>query len=136
MAFHHISVLLHESIELLRVDPEGIYVDGTLGGGGHAALICGMLGETGTLVGIDRDRAALCAAEERLTPFLCQKHLCHQNFFQVKTVLRDLQIAEIDGAILDLGVSSPQLDEGERGFSYRQEARLDMRMNREAALDA
>ena len=136
MAFHHISVLLHESIELLRVDPEGIYVDGTLGGGGHAALICGMLGETGTLVGIDRDCAALCAAEERLTPFLCQKHLCHQNFFQVKTVLRDLQIAEIDGAILDLGVSSPQLDEGERGFSYRQEARLDMRMNREAALDA
>ncbi|MEE1013879.1 MAG: 16S rRNA (cytosine(1402)-N(4))-methyltransferase RsmH [Clostridia bacterium] len=136
MAFHHISVLLSESIEALKVNPDGVYVDGTLGGGGHSALLCKSLTSEGTLIGIDRDTVALAAATERLQDFHCQKHLVHQNFFQVKSVLRELRVAEIDGAILDLGVSSPQLDDGERGFSYHQEARLDMRMDREAALDA
>lgn len=136
MAFHHISVLLSESVEALKVNPDGVYVDGTLGGGGHSALLCQSLTPTGTLIGIDRDTVALAAATERLQAYDCQKHLVHQNFFQVKSVLHELGITAIDGAILDLGVSSPQLDDGERGFSYHQEARLDMRMDREAALDA
>ena len=136
MAFHHISVLLTESIDALSVKPDGIYVDGTLGGGGHSALLCKSLSAGGTLIGIDRDTVALKAAGERLKPYNCNKTLVHQNFFQVKAVLQELGISSIDGAILDLGVSSPQLDDGERGFSYHQEARLDMRMNQEAALDA
>ena len=122
MAFHHISVLLTESIEALSVKPDGIYVDGTLGGGGHSALLCESLSAGGTLIGIDRDTVALKAAGERLKPYTCNKALVHRNFFQAKTVLQELGIPSIDGAILDLGVSSPQLDDGERGFSYHQKA--------------
>lgn len=136
MAFHHISVLLQESIEHLHVQPDGIYVDGTLGGGGHSALICQSLSEKGMLIGTDRDTVALKAAGERLEPFACQKELVHSNFFEIKSVLSELGIADIDGAILDLGVSSPQLDDAERGFSYNQTARLDMRMDQSAPLDA
>ncbi len=136
MEFRHSSVLLQESVDLLRINPDGVYVDGTLGGGGHASLICGRLSEKGRLIGIDRDTTALQAAKTRLEPFPCQVTFCHRNFFEIQKILQEMNIPKIDGAILDLGVSSPQLDCGERGFSYHQEARLDMRMNREAELDA
>ena len=136
MAFHHRSVLLQESVEALRIRPDGVYVDGTLGGGGHSALLCESLSPEGTLIGIDRDTVALEAATARLKDYSCRKELVHQNFFQVKAVLNSLSIPNIDGAILDLGVSSPQLDDSTRGFSYHQEARLDMRMDRQAPLSA
>ncbi len=136
MTFHHISVLLQESVDYLNVFPDGVYVDGTLGGGGHSALVCGSLSEGGMLIGIDRDTTALKAAGERLSSFSCQKELVHRNFFEIKSVLTELGVSGINGAILDLGVSSPQLDDAERGFSYHQTARLDMRMDREAVLDA
>ncbi len=136
MAFHHISVLLKESVDALQIQPDGVYADGTLGGGGHSAMVCSALSPRGTLIGIDRDRVALQAAGERLAEYSCHKHLVHRNFFAIKEVLAELQVDGLDGAILDLGVSSPQLDDGERGFSYHQTARLDMRMDRDAALDA
>lgn len=136
MEFKHISVLLNESIDLLKVKPDGVYADGTLGGGGHSSLICSRLAEEGMLIGIDRDETALAVAGERLQPYSCRKELCHENFFNIKKVLSRLNIDKIDGAILDLGVSSPQLDVAERGFSYNSCARLDMRMDRSAELDA
>lgn len=136
MGFEHISVLLEESVNLLEVNPSGIYVDGTLGGGGHSSLICSKLSDKGMLIGIDRDEVALSAAGERLDGYKCRKELVHNNFFNVKSVLANLDMAEVDGAILDLGVSSPQLDVAERGFSYRTNARLDMRMDQSASLDA
>lgn len=136
MEFHHISVLLRESIEYLCVKPDGVYADGTLGGGGHSALLCSRLSESGQLLGIDRDTVALQAAGERLQPFTCKKTLVHRNFFDIKSIVNEQGIDGLDGAILDLGVSSPQLDDAERGFSYHQDARLDMRMDREASLDA
>lgn len=136
MSFHHISVLLQESIDRLAIKADGIYVDGTLGGGGHSSLICESLSQAGTLIGIDRDCKALKAAGERLEKYQCRKELCHDNFFNVKNVLEGLGVTSVDGAILDLGVSSPQLDDPERGFSYRYDARLDMRMDRTAPLDA
>ncbi len=136
MEFKHISVLLNESIDLLKVKPDGVYADGTLGGGGHSSLICSRLSEDGILIGIDRDETALAAAGERLRSYSCRKELCHENFFNIKKVLSRLNIDKIDGAILDLGVSSPQLDVAERGFSYNSCARLDMRMDRSAELDA
>lgn len=135
MEFHHISVLLNESIEALEVKPDGIYADGTLGGGGHSSVICQRL-DGGMLLGIDRDRKALAAATERLAGFKCEKRLVHGNFFDIKSIMRENGIGALDGAILDLGVSSPQLDEAERGFSYSKDARLDMRMNRDAELSA
>ncbi len=136
MAFHHISVLLQESIAHLNIQPDGVYVDGTLGGGGHSALVCESLSDKGMLIGTDRDTVALQAAGERLQNFACRKELVHRNFFEIKSVLSELGIAGIDGAILDLGVSSPQLDDAKRGFSYNQTARLDMRMDQSATLDA
>ncbi len=136
MEFKHISVLLNESIDLLKVKPDGVYADGTLGGGGHSSLICSRLSEDGMLIGIDRDETALAAAGERLQAYSCRKELCHENFFNIRKVLNRLNIDKIDGAILDLGVSSPQLDVAERGFSYNSCARLDMRMDRSAELDA
>lgn len=136
MEFRHISVLLEESVDMLAVKPDGVYVDGTLGGGGHASLVCHQLAEAGNFIGIDRDTTALRAATARLQAYTCQKQFFHRNFFEIKEVLKDAGISKIDGAILDLGVSSPQLDQPERGFSYHQEARLDMRMNQEADLDA
>lgn len=136
MEFNHISVLLEESVDALRVKPDGVYVDGTLGGGGHSSLICERLGEGGTLIGIDRDATALAAAKARLEGQKCRRIYVHDNFFSIKAILDSLCVSQIDGAILDLGVSSPQLDVAERGFSYNSDARLDMRMNREDSLDA
>lgn len=136
MEFKHVSVLFSETIASLKIKEAGIYVDGTLGGGGHASGICENLGQTGLLIGIDRDREALSAAEERLKPYPCQKIFIQDNYSNMKEVLEDLNISKINGAVLDLGVSSFQLDEKERGFSYMQDAPLDMRMNQEDSLTA
>lgn len=136
MEFKHVSVLFKESIENLNIKPEGVYVDGTLGGGGHASGICSLLHQKGILIGIDRDRDALAAAGENLTRFSCGKRFVQSNYADVKDVLSELGIEKIDGALLDLGVSSFQLDNAERGFSYMQEAPLDMRMNRQDSLTA
>ena len=133
--FHHVSVLLDECLEGLNIRPDGIYVDGTLGGAGHSSQIAKRL-TTGRLIGIDRDPVALKAAGERLAPYGDRVTLVHSNFCEIARVLQDLQIPGVDGILLDLGVSSPQLDDGERGFSYMADAPLDMRMNREDALSA
>ena len=126
--FHHVSVLLEECIQGLNIKPEGIYVDGTLGGAGHSSHIAEHL-TTGRLIGIDRDPVALAAAGERLAPYKDRVTLVHSNFCQMDSVLRDLGIGGVDGILLDLGVSSPQLDDGDRGFSYMTDAPLDMRMD-------
>lgn len=133
--FHHVSVLLEECIEALSIKPDGIYVDGTLGGAGHSSRIAAKL-TTGRLIGIDRDPVALKAAGERLKPFADRVTLVHSNFDEMDTVLKDLGISGVDGILMDLGVSSPQLDDGKRGFSYMADAPLDMRMNSEDTLDA
>ena len=133
--FHHVSVLLQECLEGLNIRPEGIYVHGTLGGAGHSSRIAQRL-TTGRLIGIDRDPVALAAAGERLKPWKDRVTLVHSNFCEIKQVLSDLQIPGVDGILLDLGVSSPQLDDGQRGFSYMADAPLDMRMNGEDALTA
>ena len=133
--FYHVSVLLDECIEGLNIKPNGIYVDGTLGGAGHSSQIAARL-TTGMLIGIDRDTVALKAAGERLAPSGDRVKLVHSNFCEIKQVLEDLGIDGVDGILLDLGVSSPQLDDGERGFSYMADAPLDMRMNRQDALNA
>ncbi len=134
--FKHISVLLEESVNLLEVKTDGIYADGTLGGGGHSSLICSRLGEGGRLIGIDRDMTAIGAAGERLKEFGDRVTIVHNNFANIKSVLTELGVDKLDGAILDLGVSSPQLDTADRGFSYNMDARLDMRMNREDSVSA
>jgi len=134
-AFYHVSVLLEECLEGLDIKPEGIYVDGTLGGAGHSSQIAKRL-TTGRLVGIDRDPVALKAAGERLAPYGDRVTLVHSNFCQIAKVLDDLGIEAVDGILLDLGVSSPQLDDGERGFSYMLDAPLDMRMNNQDPLSA
>ena len=133
--FHHVSVLLDECIEGLNIKPDGIYVDGTLGGAGHSSQIAARL-TTGRLIGIDRDPVALKAAGERLAPFGDKVTLVHSNFCEIANVLNDLNIDGVDGILLDLGVSSPQLDDGSRGFSYMVDAPLDMRMNNADALTA
>ena len=133
--FHHISVLLEECIAGLDIDPAGIYVDGTLGGAGHSSRIAAEL-TTGRLIGIDRDPVALKAAGQRLAPFADRVTLVHSNFCEMASALENLGISGVDGILLDLGVSSPQLDEVERGFSYMGDAPLDMRMNGEDSLTA
>ena len=133
--FHHVSVLLEECIQGLNIKPDGIYVDGTLGGAGHSSRIAALL-TTGRHIGIDRDPIALKAAGERLAPYQDRVTLVHSNFCEIKKVLADLDIPGVDGILLDLGVSSPQLDDGQRGFSYMVDAPLDMRMNNEDALSA
>ena len=133
--FHHVSVLLQECIDGLNIKPDGIYVDGTLGGAGHSSQIAARL-TTGRLIGIDRDPVALKAAGERLAPYADRVTLVHSNFCDMAQVLKDLGIPGVDGILLDLGVSSPQLDDGERGFSYMADAPLDMRMNAEDSLSA
>ena len=133
--FHHVSVLLEECIQGLNIKPEGIYVDGTLGGAGHSSHIAEHL-TTGRLIGIDRDPVALAAAGERLAPYKDRVTLVHSNFCQMDSVLRNLGIGGVDGILLDLGVSSPQLDDGDRGFSYMTDAPLDMRMDGGDALTA
>ena len=133
--FHHVSVLLDECLDGLNIKPEGTYVDGTLGGAGHSSQIVKRL-TTGHHIGIDRDPVALKAAGERLAPFGDKVTLVHSNFCEIKQVLEDLGIEGVDGILLDLGVSSPQLDDGSRGFSYMADAPLDMRMNSEDVLTA
>ena len=131
MEFKHESVLLEEVIRGLNIKPWGIYVDGTLGGGGHSFRIAEKLTEGGRLIGIDQDRDALQAAGQRLDPFRDRVTLVHDNYEHMGRVLSDLRIDKIDGILLDLGVSSYQLDNPERGFSYNTDAPLDMRMDRD-----
>ena len=126
--FHHVSVLLSEAVEALKVRPDGIYLDGTLGGAGHSSEIAKRL-TTGTLIGVDRDPKALAAAEARLAPWMDRVKLVHGNFRDLEQILDSLGIPAVDGILLDLGVSSPQLDEAIRGFSYMADAPLDMRMD-------
>ena len=133
--FHHISVLLEECLDALAIKPTGIYVDGTLGGAGHSSRIAARL-TTGRLIGIDRDPVALQAAGGRLEPYKDNVTLVHSNFCDMADVLKSLNIPGVDGILLDLGVSSPQLDDGERGFSYMVDAPLDMRMNSGDSLSA
>jgi len=133
--FHHISVLLQECIDGLAIKPEGVYVDGTLGGAGHSCQIAKRL-TTGRLIGIDRDPVALSVASRRLKEYENNVTLVHSNFCEIRSVLDALGIPGVDGILLDLGVSSPQLDEVERGFSYMGDAPLDMRMNSGDSLTA
>ncbi|MBN7774253.1 16S rRNA (cytosine(1402)-N(4))-methyltransferase RsmH [Clostridium aminobutyricum] len=136
MDFKHVSVLYNECIEGLNMKENGIYVDGTLGGGGHASGICSFLGQEGMLIGIDRDSDALHAAKNRLEGFRCKKEFIQDNYSNIQEIIEQLGIEGIDGALLDLGVSSFQLDNFERGFSYMQTAPLDMRMNAKDSLTA
>lgn len=130
MAFEHLSVLLEETIDSLNIRPDGIYVDGTLGGGGHASEVCRRLGDKGRLIGIDQDADAIQAAGARLAPFGEKVTIVRSNYEQIETVLKGLGIDRVDGIYLDLGVSSYQLDTAERGFTYREDdAPLDMRMD-------
>ena len=135
MEFNHYSVLLEETVGQLQVKPDGIYVDGTLGGGGHAFGVCSRL-TTGHFYGIDRDDAAIAAARERLAPFGDKVTIFRDNYCNMKTALAGEGVEQVDGIVLDLGVSSHQLDESERGFSYRFDAALDMRMDRRQTLTA
>ena len=135
MEFVHRSVLLLPTVEALAVRPDGIYLDGTLGGAGHSYEIASRL-TTGRLIGLDRDETALAAAGARLAPFAGRVTLVHSNFADLAQVLDSLDIPAVDGMLFDLGVSSPQLDDAERGFSYMQDAPLDMRMDRTAGLTA
>lgn len=137
MEFNHYSVLLNECLEELHIKPDGIYVDGTLGGAGHSSEICKRLGAGGRLVGIDQDEDAIKAASERLEPFKDKVTIVRSNYCNMKEELQKLGIEKVDGILLDLGVSSYQLDTPERGFSYREEdASLDMRMDNRQELTA
>ncbi len=135
MEFSHKSVLLDECIDALAIKPEGIYLDGTLGGAGHSLEIVSRL-TTGRLIGVDRDRVALAAAQERLKDYLPRVTFVHSNFSELDRILEELQIPAVDGMLFDLGVSSPQLDDALRGFSYMADAPLDMRMDRDDPLTA
>ncbi|MGL5150776.1 MAG: 16S rRNA (cytosine(1402)-N(4))-methyltransferase RsmH [Clostridium sp.] len=135
MEFKHVSVLLNECLDGLAIKEDGIYVDCTLGGAGHSTQIVKRLGENGRLIGIDQDKDALKAAGERLKEFN-NVTLVHSNFYRIDEILTELDIPKVDGILMDLGVSSYQLDTGERGFSYMQDAPLDMRMNRENSFSA
>lgn len=135
MEFQHRSVLLDECIDALSIRPDGIYLDGTLGGAGHSLEICRRL-TTGRLIGVDRDEVALRAAAERLKPFAGRVTTVHSNFCEINTILDGLGLDGVDGMLFDLGVSSPQLDDASRGFSYMADAPLDMRMDRGEALTA
>lgn len=129
MEFRHYSVLLQETVDQLVVRPEGIYVDGTVGGGGHALEVCKRLSREGHFYGIDQDGEAIGAAGKRLTDFREQVTLIRSNYSRMTEELRERGVEAVDGIILDLGVSSHQLDEAERGFTYREDAVLDMRMD-------
>ncbi|MBE5900871.1 MAG: 16S rRNA (cytosine(1402)-N(4))-methyltransferase RsmH [Lachnospiraceae bacterium] len=137
MEFKHVSVLLNETIDGLKVKPDGIYVDGTLGGAGHSSEICKLLTEGGRLIGIDQDEDAIAAATKRLEPFKEQVTIVRSNYSEMATELKKLGIEKVDGILLDIGVSSYQLDARERGFSYMAEdAPLDMRMDNRQSLTA
>ncbi|MDO4326355.1 MAG: 16S rRNA (cytosine(1402)-N(4))-methyltransferase RsmH [bacterium] len=136
MTFVHKSVLLEETVGSLLIKPDGIYVDGTLGGGGHAFRVAEQLGEHGRLIGIDQDADAIAAAGERLRPFGDKVTIVRNNYKNIKTVLEELSIDKVDGIYLDLGVSSYQLDTVERGFTYREDTALDMRMDQRNPMTA
>lgn len=135
MEFKHFSVMLNETVDGLDIKDGGIYVDGTMGGGGHSYEILSRNNSI-SLIGIDQDKEAIAAASKRLEPFCGRFKTVNGNFSNIKTILKELDIAGIDGAVLDLGVSSYQLDNKERGFSYMQDAPLDMRMNQDGELSA
>ena len=138
MEFKHRPVLLEETIESLKIRPDGIYVDGTLGGAGHASQVCKRLSEKGRFVGIDQDDCALQVAGERLKEFGKNVRIdcVKSNYCQMKSVLENLGIDKVDGILLDIGVSSYQLDNAERGFTYREDAPLDMRMDQSSSFSA
>ena len=136
MTFSHRSVLLNETIEGLNVKPDGVYVDGTLGGGGHSEEILKRLGENGRLIGIDQDEDAIHAASERLKPFGDRVRIVRDNYENMTRVVRELGYTQVDGIVLDLGVSSYQLDTVERGFSYKYDTELDMRMDNRQSVTA
>ena len=136
MIFKHYSVLLDETIENLNIKPDGVYLDGTLGGGGHSEAILKRLSPKGRLIGIDQDDAAIAAASERLSVFGDRVTILRNNYRNARTALEQIGITEVDGIVLDLGVSSYQLDNEERGFSYRYDTDLDMRMDRRQSLTA
>lgn len=137
MEFKHKSVLLEETIAQLNIKPDGIYVDGTLGGAGHAFHVCERLSEKGRFIGIDQDEAAIETGRERLKPFGDKVTIVRSNYVNMPNVLKELGIEHVDGILLDLGVSSYQLDNAERGFTYREEdAPLDMRMDQRQAMTA
>ncbi len=136
MEFKHVSVLLEETIENLNINPDGIYMDGTLGGGGHAYEVCRQLSDKGRFFGIDQDDAAISAATERLEEFSDKVTIIRSNYCNAKEALREKGVEKVDGIVLDLGVSSYQLDTVERGFSYKYDTDLDMRMDRRATLTA
>ena len=136
MGFEHKSVLLNETIEGLNIKPDGIYVDGTLGGGGHAYEVCRRLNNKGSFIGIDQDEAAIEAAGIRLKDFGEKVTIIRSNYCDMKSRLHEKGIDKVDGIVLDLGVSSYQLDTAERGFSYREDAPLDMRMDRRQKMTA
>jgi 16S rRNA (cytosine1402-N4)-methyltransferase len=135
MEFKHFSVMLKECIEMLDIKEDGIYIDCTLGGAGHSKEILKRLSPKGRLIGIDQDLDALKAAKEKLKDYKNVTYV-HNNFYNIKEILKSLEVEKVDGILMDLGVSSYQLDEGERGFSYMKEPALDMRMNREESFSA
>lgn len=136
MEFKHKSVLLDETIESLNIKPNGIYVDGTLGGGGHSYEIAKRLTDGGRLIGIDQDEDAIRAAKERLSEFADRVTIVRDNYCNMPKVLDELGVSKVDGILLDIGVSSYQLDEAERGFTYKQDAPLDMRMDQRQEMTA
>lgn len=136
MEFHHVSVMLEETVKGLVTDPAGIYVDCTLGGAGHAGRIADVLKPEGRIIGIDQDAAAIAASRERLKNARCRVDIVHGNFRNLEDILTAQGVSMADGFLFDLGVSSHQLDTAERGFSYMQDAPLDMRMNREGTFSA
>ncbi|MCM1539057.1 MAG: 16S rRNA (cytosine(1402)-N(4))-methyltransferase RsmH [bacterium] len=136
MEFGHQSVMLYETVDSLQIKPDGIYVDGTLGGGGHSYEICTRLGERGKLYGIDQDADAVAASSKRLSPFGSRVTIIRDNYCNAVQRLREMGVMSADGILLDLGVSSYQLDTADRGFSYQQDAPLDMRMDDRQSLTA
>ena len=135
MEFKHESVLVNETLDSLKINPDGIYVDGTLGGGGHSFKIIQKL-KNGRLIGIDQDQDALDASYKRLAIFKDKVTLVKDNYANIKQILQELKIDLVDGILLDIGVSSFQIDNPERGFTYREDAPLDMRMDKQSSLTA
>lgn len=136
MNYHHVPILLHKTIEILKPKPEGVYVDATLGGGGHFRELLKQAEYQGTFIGIDQDETAILNARKIFSGFSGDIRLIHDNFYNLKKIIKENNLSKIDGILFDLGVSSHQLDEGTRGFSYMQDAPLDMRMDKRKDLSA